>query len=297
VRLKSLLISGTSSTRCLESHLFRTERRVAFVGETDDYSDRPSHSPVDICGSLATSSHPPKGCLAFVLHERSLLRETEVTKPETIVKIERDSVSLDSLLECTLRSPLPRLSKDECLPLAVIIASSLLQLHSTPWLPENWCAGSIYFAVLLNEQHTRVPYIASKLDQSTRPPRTLARLGYHPDLVTLGIILLELSEKKSISKWYDQTFGVSFPDDIRDKAAAAWEWFENDAYERMSPHYEAAFKHCFHTHFLGSFPSNRMTLADEGFREAVYCHIVLHLEKAWSEYTTRLTYSPVQGVF
>ncbi len=292
------MISGTSSTKCVESHLSRTERRVAFDVEAVDHSSHPDHPPVDICGSLASPTHPPEGCLAFVLSERLLSWETEAATRKTIVKIEKDGISLDSLLERTLQSPSPRLSKDECLPLAIIIASSLLQLHATPWLQENWCAGSIYFADLLNDQQTRVPYITSKLGESSRPPRALARRGHHPDLVALGIILLELSEKKPISKWYaDRTFGGTLPDDIRGKAEAAWDWFEEDASERMSPHYAIALKHCLNAHFLGPFAPNSMTLANEGFREAVYCRIVLHLEKAWSEYTKPLTNSTLQRAF
>lgn len=275
----------------------RNERRVAFVGATDDCSTPRTYSPVDICDSLMTLSHPPKDCLSFVLRKNSLYREIDAIKRETMVKVEQDGVSLDRLLERTLHgSPSPRLIKDECLPLAIIIASSLLQLHATPWLPEKWCAKSIYFADHVNQQRTRFPYIASQLGEASRPGQILAKRGFHPDLVTLGIILLELSEKKSISQWYSETFGGSLPPDIRGKAEAAWDWFEDDASERMSPHYAVAFKHCFNVHFLGSFPPHRMTLADDSFREAVYSQIVRRLERAWSEYITPITAPTLQSI-
>jgi hypothetical protein len=222
------------------------------------------------------------------------LQAANLMEPETTLEIERDCVSLENLLDnsCPFEGLYTKLSRDECLPLAVTIASSLLQLHATPWLPADLCSRSIYFTRFHNDHNpidVRYPYVTRKIGEITATPPTRVTLGFHPNLVALGIILLELSEKRTISSWYEQTFAESLPSDVQGKAKAAWIWFEEDASERMSLHYQAAIKHCLNAHFLGSFPLKRMTLADDGFREAVYRHIILHLEKSYEEHKAPIT--------
>jgi hypothetical protein len=261
--------------------------------ETHSSSDPTVRS---LCHALSTSQLNDD-CLAFVLREKSLLRGTHPTVRDIAIKVDRACVSLHNLLDQSTANA-PCITKEECLHLAVIISSSLLQLYETPWLPQNWCTQSIYFTSRINNQDINIecPYVTSKIVDSTRTPQTLATLGFHPDLVALGIMLLELSEKQLIHQWYYQKFSAALPEEVKDKAYAAWRWFENDACERMAPHYRLAFRSCLSVYELDVFPVKRMTLADERFREAVFRNIVLHLEEAYLDYTKPLTLSTLHAI-
>lgn len=211
---------------------------------------------------------------------------------KTAVKINRTGVSLHSLLDSTMNYSLARPRKEDCLNLAVIISSSLLQLYSTPWLPPNWCTRSIYFTGPVSDLHSvniKCPYVTSVFDGSNPPSETRPILGLHPDLIALGIILLELSEKKLIKQWWvEQKLDTDFPDDLQGKAQAAWRWFD-DVSEKMNAHYRRAFMCCLNAHALDIVPRSEMTLANQRFREAFFHHIVLHLEDAYIEYAKEVT--------
>jgi hypothetical protein len=61
----------------------------------------------------------------------------------------------------------PKLTFKESCALAVILTSSLLQLHSTPWLRPKLCADDIIFLqTRLNDSASRVhveqPYVAQR---------------------------------------------------------------------------------------------------------------------------------------
>jgi hypothetical protein len=138
--------------------------------------------------------------------------------------------------------------------------------------------------------------MTSKMGDSTGYSETISNFGLHPDLVALGILLLELSEKKLFREWWnEQLFPEAFPEDISSKARAAWRWYEH-ASERMTPKYCRAFRRCLNAHDLEIRPAKRMTLADEGFREAVFRHIVSYLEETYFDYIKPLEDSTLQLV-
>jgi hypothetical protein len=296
-RLKYALLSSESSFKQLLIFA-RAKKKVRFAATQHEeaivLTDPDPHLPVDICKALACPSPRPESRLVFRLDEKSLLYGTTCTEPDAEVHITKDCISLNHLLDNTCRSHCQsiELCKDDCLPLAVIIASSLLQLHATPWFPVDLCARSIYFAGLLNEQHSvdvRYPYLTSKIGEQAQSSETPPTAGYLPELIALGIILLELSEKRLISHWYEHKFGTSLPGDLLGRATAAWKWYEEGPYERMSPRYAEAFKLCMNVHFLCAIPPPKMTLSDERFREAVYRKIVLRLQETDEEYRKALT--------
>jgi hypothetical protein len=174
----------------------------------------------------------------------------------------------------------------EKLPLAATLASSLLQLNSTPWLCQDWNTASIYLPSIStssNDSTVRAAYVASKLCDYTpsTPIQTIA--GKHPDLVSLGIVLMELSQNKTLREWYEAQSQVRMVDDnILAKAEVAWKWYDEEVWPTMNwnEDYCEAIKLCFDTRFLGNLPPQRQTLNDKGFREAFYNQIVYRLQKA-----------------
>lgn len=205
------------------------------------------------------------------------------------MKADRKAVSLDYLLSRKSEFHHVPLTYHQSLPLAVLIASSLLQLNETAWLTHNRSAGSNFVTSPLDHQYTvdvSAPYVTSKIGESRKTYRTLVPTGHHPDLISLGIVLIELSENKSIFRWYEERFGTSLPDNMLANVEAAWQWFEEEVSWGMewNQYYCKAIKLCLIAHFLGHFTPQRMTFTDDGFREAVYRQILLRLQKASDEF-------------
>ena len=255
---------------------------------------------VDICQSLADQSQPHKDCLGFTLDDKMLFWGTSPVDRQAPVEIDRNCPTLEDLLSQNSSSPgrAIALSQRECLPLAVVFASSLLQLHSTPWLPDSWCTESIYFSRMIDIQNpaklqrpvcVQHPYVKSKLGRSPPLYHPQVKMGVHPYLLPLGIILLELSERKSFSHWVNTRY-PDLPDNLTDKAKAAWEWYEEEASGNMSPQYATAVKNCLNSSYMGPFTPQKMTLMEEGFRDAVYREVVRRLEIAYIEFT-----KPIDG--
>lgn len=187
------------------------------------------------------------------------------------VEVRRKCKSLANLLSQSPRT----ISKRDALFLAVNLASSLLQLHATPWLPENWCNQSIYFVQPEKVQQT---YVISGIGHYSTSQDNHANFGLNPYLVELGIVLLELSERKLFCEWTKDNNTASLPDNVMEKAALAWEWFMQ-IYENMSTEYAIVVQLCLKSSFIPVQPTN--TLADPAFRQAVYRDIVYRLERLY----------------
>lgn len=101
------------------------------------------------------------------------------------------NVSLADLLAQTRH---PKLTRIQRFGIALILASSHLQLHSTPWLHEQWDGEHVRFTLNSSDPNAASlgePYLSKHFTpvQST-PPATSSK----PDrsFVSLGIVLLEL---------------------------------------------------------------------------------------------------------
>lgn len=233
--------------------------------------------------ALSHNQSPDRmGCLGLVLDENLGFWGTYSVDRDHSIEIDRNCASLANLL-----SQRPRLlSRRDSLSLATNLASSLLQLHATPWLSENWCNESIYFSC---PDKIRDPYVRAHIgDSSHSMANTAHSFAFNPYLVALGIILLELSERKSFLEWTHENGIECDSDDVIDKAMAAFKWF-GQSYGNMSEDYAIAVQHCLNSSFTPVQPNT--TLADPGFRHAVYRDIVQRLEKEYFKFTTHIRVS------
>lgn len=229
---------------------------------------------------LSSCSQSATDALGFVLDDKCSFWGTYPVSSKSCIDICRQRLSLEQVLSQGLTSSIRRLNKRDCLFLAANLASSLLQLHATPWLPENWCDKSIYLSRTLDVHH---PYVMVESCQSITSADTKRSFGPNPYLVALGIILLELSERKSFSLWIQEKGHYEFSDNVIEKAQIASEWLD-EAYGNMSEEYACAVQHCLSSVFIPVQP--RKTLEDEGFREAVFRDIVHRLEREYSIFIT-----------
>ncbi len=116
----------------------------------------------DLC-AFAGNPQNPLPCLGFFLDEGFLRGPHEVRLPgfttPVATKTLKDIVEADRASE-----NVPKLNDTNVRELAVVLASSLLQLHSTPWLSEDWDKSRIHF--LQPERYSvrgvtlREPYIS-----------------------------------------------------------------------------------------------------------------------------------------
>lgn len=94
----------------------------------------------------------PLGFLANIRRRRCINITMTTVKPEHV-----DHVPLQSLLSCDVRNSrkLGKLTRQQRLSIAVTLASAVLQLHTSPWLSENWGTNDIYFFSNGVDKHNR----------------------------------------------------------------------------------------------------------------------------------------------
>jgi hypothetical protein len=191
-------------------------RKVRFEGE-DPIKYSSLRLVENICGALAAPSRSHRNCLGFVLDEDLKFWSSHPVDGQTCVKIEKSCPSLEDLLSNTSPYHPTGLNNEECHCLAVNLASSLLQLHGTPWIGETWCIKRIYFSRPVNVEQ---PYVMINFTNSSRCHDTQASFGPNPYLVALGIILLELSEKRSFLEWIKSRPDINLTDSCVLKAVS-----------------------------------------------------------------------------
>lgn len=167
------------------------------------------------------------------------------------------------------------------------LASSLLQLYSTPWLSESWTKRDICFwrhrpspqasDMVLVFQPDR-PFIAHRFSgaAAARPP---SNLEAKHQLLDLGIILLEIRHQMSFESWasaHDFTPDSSYGS--RYNAASMW---LRDSWGELEPSYFDAAGRCIECTFQSRSPIPRWE--DRDFRNSV-CELVL--KPLWSNCST-----------
>ena len=184
-----------------------------------------------------------------------------------------------------------RLHPFQSLCLATKLASSLLQLSATPWLPQNWYENSVQFPVHKNLPDANEAYVVIGLGGLSETPQSKTKIeSLNPYLVGLGIILLELSEGKSFAQWISERKDITVQTgDIQDKASVAWKWVKEDARLRCGgPVYRKVIERCLECSFTSTHPLNHQTLDSAHLREAIYEDVVHPLEKIFNAFTNPL---------
>lgn len=149
--------------------------------------------PAEKIGNLCyaiSCRNPTSDCLGYLTDGK---QEHELHQLTSDIPPEEQYVSLEDLLSGKLGR---RLTRQQRYKIASILASSLLQLQTTPWLSGKMNKSGIFFY----EQGTGViiehPYIkhsfAPANDANIVSSQTVDRLAVRNSLSNLGILLLEL---------------------------------------------------------------------------------------------------------
>lgn len=182
-----------------------------------------------------------------------------------------------------------RLTKQDKLRVAVDLASSVLQLHKTPWLDEEWSDNDVYFIHRPGMSPANVfehPFVYRKISsrpahQTVSSQRAPCRVIRNQTLFTLGILLIELLYGKSIEE-------LQCPRDLDCEGTPGVAWctaerlIEDEIEYEAGPRYLDAVRRCIRCDFNRKVSS----LDDEDFQRAVFDGVVAPLEKTLQQFTS-----------
>lgn len=175
--------------------------------------------------------------------------------------------------------------------LAMTLASSVLQLYGTPWLPAKWKSDDILFIHAQDLRPHLAPHVSTLVtpemtEAPSKSPATSPKKGFMSpnirDEVTfgLGILLIELCLGKPIDQ-------LRTPSDLNpDGSEHVTTDFRtatrllDDIYEEAGGRYGDAVRRCIYC----EFDQRKTTLEDPLFRRAVYQGVVCPLEEDLAEF-------------
>jgi hypothetical protein len=241
-----------------------------------------THHIKELCSAIIASQRPPRGIgfsqLADVLTKQKC--EILLITPGKPFLPDTASWSVSSL-KSVLRDP--RFVQLGRLKLSIKLASSILQLHETPWLHETWCKDGKFFVNRTGSTHFDQAFVHHKFKRSellSTPtvPSCMERIIRNQTLYALGVELIELNYRKPISALHqntdgNQNTGDSFLDlltkvNTADRMAEAL-WSEADA--KISD----AVRRCIRC----DCDQRASSLEDRKFQEAVFRGVVAQLQE------------------
>lgn len=175
-----------------------------------------------------------------------------------------------------------RLMQHDKFRVAVDLASSVLQLHKTPWLREDWGDSDVYFVHRPGAPPSTIyqhPFIYRKFSSTPTntgpaPQPQARRVIRNETLFTLGVLLIELLYGESIEE-------LQTPHDLACEGTpgAVWCTAERLVDEEIAleagQFYSDAVRRCIRC----DFNRQNMSLDDQEFQQAVYEGVVAPLEK------------------
>jgi hypothetical protein len=266
---------------------FKEQAQTAVTKALDQ---QPDLVPIqDLCRAIQKLQQPQRAvCLGFLQDEAT--RQRHGIFPLKTPPADRASWSVVSLN--TVMAPATnlgrRFTRGDRLRLAVILASSVLQLHHTPWLGETWGKDDIVFIQREEGPVYERPFISRRFFAGGCPPnspnfnidsQSILHSGIrNPTLFALGVLLIELCFGKPISE-----FQGSHESNGGFNLNSTWitaDRLVEDVYLEGGGRYGDAVRHCIRC----DFDRQETSLEDERFQEAVYDGVIGLLEDDLREF-------------
>ncbi|KAL8865635.1 MAG: hypothetical protein Q9174_006784, partial [Haloplaca sp. 1 TL-2023] len=241
----------------------------------------------NLCYILRNSNGQPKTCLGRMVDEQCYYELIALSRH---TNFDSESVTLHDLLTRNQCAPWATtfmsqtataissvqqnfyLSKKTRLQLAVTLASTALQLHTTPWLDSRWDSKCIRF----RKGSLDHPYIAKSFPEP--PPQTSEETNTaansairNRSLFGLGILLLELSVGKPLDLCKDDKEMT-----LMNRYILATQLIQYLRDEENAGYFQAV-QACLFCNFGTKAPE--MDLESDSFRRAVYEDVVAPLER------------------
>jgi hypothetical protein len=250
---------------------------------------------VDICTAVR-NQQGSQACLSFCFDYYGKLRGVYTNpvsntgfpcdchdRSSSITNINK-VLSLDTLLSGSTSENGCRMSRKDRMALAVTLASSYLQLETTPWLKDSWGKSDIVFETPSSNSNQQIDVKRAFVISSVESRTVNAQSGSQQTngnycLLALGILLLELSTGQS----FERRRVVGSTQENRDpaqqsverlmKLAEASKWLST-VEDDLSNGFLLAIRHCIRSYFDGTSGKD-----EAGFRQAVLDQVVLPLQE------------------
>jgi hypothetical protein len=279
------LSSGTSNVHATTA---KTVRQVRFVQPQNHQQHATiSASPIiekipDLCQAIAQLQQPHGNTCAGYLLDSLQRKHGIFPLGSSACYNDQQSWSAYSLRQIlTSRAGIDQgMMGPNKYKLAVDLASSVLQLHRTPWLCEDWNSNDVYFVqrpgTLASSicEHTFIDsrFSAAKATQKLAQP-PMQRVIRNPTLFALGILLIELLYEKPI-----EDLQTDRDRDCEGTPGAIWctavRLVDGDVRLKAGLLYSDAVRRCIYS----DFNQKTSSLDDQDFQRAVFDGVVVPLE-------------------
>ncbi|KAF2661222.1 hypothetical protein K491DRAFT_619878 [Lophiostoma macrostomum CBS 122681] len=251
----------------------------------------------DLCAALkqyesSKQSQPAKGHLGYLPGEDNLCHTIYYSYDRVPSSADiQDSITVAELLNQQPPWNSQNIKRPQRLEIALVMSRVVLQLHSCPWLKDNWTKDDIYFfrdrqgKLYLDSMALTSKFYPAKLSASLEP---LASTTSHPSrkrtktsLLSLGVLILEMWFNKSIEScnFRDRFLGPDGEETEFTKFNTAQKWQEK-ALEEGGIDLDSLTYRCVY----GDFGAAKQDLNDEELRKAVYQEVVHPLERILARY-------------
>jgi hypothetical protein len=183
---------------------------VRFVAQAEKaikaaLSPDPNMQPIhSLCAAISTLQKPVRAaCLSLLADEYAKQKYGILIYPAEVAPMNTEAWTTSTLRE-VLQDP--SFARRNRLELAVTLASSVLQLHETPWLDNDRTKDDILFIKRSDKIIYNHPFVSqrfAKFDQAVptvEVPPLMRRIIRNQTLYGLGISLIELWYGKSIKE-------------------------------------------------------------------------------------------------
>ncbi|CAG8956661.1 hypothetical protein HYFRA_00012205 [Hymenoscyphus fraxineus] len=283
-----VLHADTGSSRLRIPHRSKPKKSVGFRVETQQVTFVPKPEPCqpqpiqpevtteikDLC-SVLKSPNMATSCFGYLCDDEDHHHEIIQLFDKPQAMDETKSVSLEQLIGNR------KLNRQQRFIIATILASSLIQLGTTPWMTQKMEKRSIFFNQTKSKVDLEHPYIRHSFPSSKQgnvaqenngnPPIT--RFATKESLANLGILLLELCFDQPVESCI--SWGNYLVNGIAHNKTdylTAREWV--DSVGGQEPDLEPIIRCCVNCSF-----ERPADWGDKSFVQAVYSSIVAPLEK------------------
>ncbi|RYP64022.1 hypothetical protein DL769_006802 [Monosporascus sp. CRB-8-3] len=256
-------------------------KRVRFASQAEDavkaaLNSTPNLQPIqDLCAAISTLQTPQRDvCLSLLANEYAKQKYGILIYPSKEPPTDTDAWSIS-----TLRSVLEdsEFARRDRLRLAVTLSSSVLQLHETPWLHENWGKDDILFIKRSEKTAYHHPFVSHGIGRegqrsSTSTPPWIRRIIRNQTLYALGVSLIELWYGKPMSQLHKPEDGP-LGDSMTEFNTA--DRLVDELYNEAGGKYSDAVRRCIRC----DFDRRANSLEDIAFQRAVYEGVVAQLKE------------------
>ncbi|KAI4708103.1 hypothetical protein J4E89_007223 [Alternaria sp. Ai002NY15] len=243
---------------------------------------RPNMQPIeDLCAAISELQKPQREvCFSLLASELAKQKYGVHIYPTKQMPLDTETWSVSSLHTSLNDTDFARRDR---LKLAVTLASSVLQLHETPWLDQCWNKDSIFFVkrpgMIMYDQ----PFVSRDFNHATPPaetgmPPSMKCIIRNQPLYALGVALIELWYNKPLQELWKEQDGLFDTGVRQDDLMTEWRTANrlvDDLYNEAGGMYGDAVRRCIRC----DFDRRASSLDDIEFQRDVYHGVVSQLKK------------------